>query len=137
MQLTKFTDYSLRCLIFLSQQQDRLVSIKHISEYYNISYEHLTKVVYKLTSLGYVESKKGKNGGVKIIDKTIGVSLGDLIVKLEPNMNIVECFNNQTNTCRITNTCRLKHYLHDANKAFISSLNKHTLKDAAQNNILY
>lgn len=137
MQLTKFTDYSLRCLIYLANQQGNVVSIKNISEYYDISYEHLTKVVHTLSSFGYIESKKGKNGGVKLAEKTISVNLGDLIVKLEPNMDLVECFDNKTNTCRITNTCKLKHYLHNANKAFIASLNKHTLQDVAQSNILY
>lgn len=62
MQLTKFTDYSLRCLVYLSARKDSYVSIRTISDYYNISYEHLTKVVHNLSNLGYVESKKGKNG---------------------------------------------------------------------------
>lgn len=85
MQLTKFTDYSLRCLIYLSGKQDSYISVKHMSEYYNISYQHLTKVVHTLSLLGYVESKKGKNGGVKIANKVTNVRLGDLVVELEPN----------------------------------------------------
>ncbi|MBP9777649.1 MAG: Rrf2 family transcriptional regulator [Rickettsiaceae bacterium] len=137
MQLTKFTDYSLRCLIYLANKQDDIVSIRNISEYYDISYEHLTKIAHTLSSLGYIESKKGKNGGVKLAEKTMSVKLGDLIAKLEPNMDLVECFDSKTNTCRITNTCRLKHYLHEANRAFIASLNRHTLQDVAQSNILY
>lgn len=136
MQLTKFTDYSLRCLIYLSGKQDNYISIKHMSEYYNISYEHLTKVVHTLSLLGYVESKKGKNGGVKITDKTTNVRLGDLIVELEPNMDIVECFDSKTNTCRITSSCKLKFYLNDAKKSFINTLNKYTLADVSSSKII-
>lgn len=129
MQLTKFTDYSLRCLMYLSNADNRLVSIKTISEHYNISYEHLTKVVNNLVNLGYVESKKGKNGGVRLVADVSKLLLGDLVVTLEPNMNLVECFDKVNNTCTITDHCKLKHYLYDAKKAFINSLNKYTLKD--------
>lgn len=130
MQLTKFTDYSLRCLMYLSNADGKLVSIRTISEHYNISYEHLTKVVNNLVNLGYVEGKKGKNGGVRLVADVNKLRLGDLVVILEPNMNLVECFDKKNNTCKIINNCKLKHYLYDAKKAFIDSLNKYTLKDS-------
>lgn len=129
MQLTKFTDYSLRCLVYLSARKDSYVSIRTISDYYNISYEHLTKVVHNLSNLGYVESKKGKNGGVKLLADASKLRLGDLVEILEPNMNLVECFDKKTNTCKIINNCKLKHCLYDAKKEFINSLNQYSLQD--------
>jgi Rrf2 family transcriptional regulator, nitric oxide-sensitive transcriptional repressor len=132
MQLTVFTDYGLRALMFLAAHPDRLCSVREIAEHYNISYNHLVKVVHRLSQLGYVDSLKGKGGGIKLGPETISRRLGDLVKALEPNMNIVECFNRDTNFCRITNSCQLKHYLLDANSAFLASLNKYTLADTVR-----
>lgn len=131
MQLTKFTDYSLRCLLYLSNHPDKYTSIKQISEFYQISYEHLTKVAHTLAVEGYIESKKGKNGGIILTNKALNEKFGNLVVKLEPNMDIVECFNSETNTCRITTSCKLKFYLNEAKLAFIDKLNKYKLSDVS------
>jgi Rrf2 family nitric oxide-sensitive transcriptional repressor len=79
--------------------------------------------------LGYVDSVRGKGGGIRLAQAASSLPLGSLIEALEQNMNLVECFDPATNTCRITKICRLKHYLRDANAAFIASLNQHTLAD--------
>ncbi|MGZ9097345.1 MAG: Rrf2 family transcriptional regulator [Micavibrio sp.] len=129
MQLTIFTDYGLRSLMYLAAQPDRLCSIREIADHYGVSYNHLVKVAHRLSQLGYVLSVKGRGGGLKLAKDTLTLKLGDLIQTLEPNMDIVECFNRDMNTCRITNSCRLKHYLFDAKGAFVASLNNHTLAD--------
>ncbi len=136
MQLTKFTDYSLRCLMYLAAQKGNLVSVKIISEYYNISYEHLTKVVHKLSVLGYIESKKGKNGGITLALNPEQLLLGDLVKKLEPNMNFAECFDPKTNTCKIIVSCQLKHYLYEAQQAFLKTLNKYTLANLSKSGLI-
>ena len=61
----------------------------------------------------------GKGGGIKIAQRADKLQLGDLVRALEPNLDIVECFNKDTNTCRIANACQLKHYLFDAKQAFL------------------
>lgn len=132
MQLTIFTDYGLRSLMFLAKQPDRLCSVREIADHYGVSYNHLVKVVHRLSQLGYVHSVKGKGGGISLAEDALALKLGDLVQALEPNMDVVECFNRDTNTCRITDTCKLKHYLFDASKAFLASLNKHTLADTVQ-----
>ena len=137
MQLTIFTDYGLRSLMFLAAHQNRLCSVREISIHYGISYNHLVKVTHRLSQLGYIQSVKGKGGGIKLAENAISLKLGDLVKTLEPNMDIVECFNRDTNTCRITGTCQLKHYLFDANKAFVASLNNHTLADTVKNKNLF
>lgn len=129
MQLTLFTDYALRTLIYLASRPEDLSSVKEISEYYGISRNHLVKVVHKLALLGYIKTTKGKGGGIQIAQGTEKLRLGDLISQLEPNMNMVECFDPKTNTCRITNTCRLKHYLFEATQDFVKTMNKYTLAD--------
>lgn len=127
MQLTMFTDYALRSLMFIASHPDRLSSVKEISEHYDISRNHLVKVIHKLATLGYIVTTKGKGGGLAMAKNPEDLRLGDLVQQLEANMDIVECFNKETNTCRIINSCQLKHYLMEANAAFVNTLNKYTL----------
>jgi Rrf2 family nitric oxide-sensitive transcriptional repressor len=137
MQLTTFTDYGLRALMFLSAHPDRLCSIREVADYYKISYNHLVKVAHRLAQLGFIDSTKGKGGGIKLAKRADQLKLGDLVRSLEPSMDVVECFNRDTNTCRITDSCQLKHYLSDAKKDFLSSLNRHTLADTVKNKKLF
>ena len=129
MQLTFFTDYGLRTLIYLAAFPDRRCSVREISAYYDISRNHLVKVVHRLAQLDYITSAKGKGGGLFLVKSTLSLPLGDLVLSLEKNMDIVECFNTETNRCRITEACQLKHFIYEANAAFIASLNTRTLAD--------
>lgn len=137
MQLTVFTDYGLRSLMYLAAHPDRLCSVKEIAEHYGISRNHLVKVVHRLAQLEYIISSKGKGGGIRLAHDPCTLKLGDLVRALEPNMNVVECFDRETNTCRIISGCQLKHFLFDASQAFINSLNMHTLADAVKNKDLF
>ena len=129
MQLTIFTDYGLRALMFLAAHREKMCNVREVSEHYGVSYNHMVKVVHRLVQLGYVESTKGKGGGIRLAKGAEKNRLGDLVRMLEPNMDIVECFNRDTNTCRVTESCQLKHYLFAAKQAFLESLNRHTLGD--------
>lgn len=131
MQLTLFTDYALRSLMYLAAHPHKISSVKEIAEHYGISRNHLVKVVHKLAQLDYIESSKGKGGGIRLARDAKNIKLGDLIKQLEP-MKIVECFDNQTNTCRMTNSCQLKHYLYEAGQSFITTINKYTLADTVK-----
>ena len=91
MQITIFTDYGLRSLMFLAARPERLCNVREISDHYGISYNHLVKVIHRLSQLGYVQSIKGKGGGVKLAKEATTLRLGDLVKALEPNMDIVEC----------------------------------------------
>jgi Rrf2 family nitric oxide-sensitive transcriptional repressor len=137
MQLTIFTDYGLRSLMYLAAHPDRRCSVREVAEHYGISRNHLVKVVHRLAQLGYIDSSKGKGGGIKIAQRADKLKLGDLVRALEPNMDIVECFNKDTNTCRIASACQFKHYLFDAKQAFLASLDKHTLADAVRDKSLF
>lgn len=133
MQLTVFTDYGLRSLMYLATNPKKKCSVREVAEHYGISRNHLVKVVHRLAQLGYITSSKGKGGGIQIAQDAEALRLGDLVCKLEPNMYLVECFDLKTSTCTVVNSCRLKHYLVDANIAFIDSLNRYTLADAVAN----
>lgn len=119
--------------MYLAAHSERLSSVKEVAEHYGISRNHLVKVVHRLSQLGYIEAKKGKGGGIRIAKDTIKLRLGDVVAKLEPNMNMVECFNAETNTCSITNSCQLKHYLFEATQSYFDVLNQYTLADTVTN----
>ncbi len=129
MHLTSFTDYGLRTLMYLGARPNMRASVKEISEYYGISRNHLVKVVHRLSQLGYVEATKGKGGGVRISKDALKLRLGDLIAEFEPNMYMAECFDAETNTCRITQGCQLKHYLLEATQSYTDVLNQYTVAD--------
>lgn len=137
MQLTVFTDYGLRSLMYLAVNKGRQCSVRDIAEHYGISRNHLVKVVHRLAQLGYVNSSKGKGGGIQLAHGPDTLRLGDLVRVLEPNMDLVECFDRETNTCTVVSACTLRHFLADANKAFLDALNRHTLADAVANRTLF
>lgn len=137
MQITQFTDYGLRTLMYLAAQPERMCSVRVVAEHYGISYNHLVKVVHRLAQEGYLSSSKGKGGGIRLAHDASKLQIGDLVQKLEPNMHLVECFDRETNTCKIIAGCRLKHYLAEANRAFIDNLNRHSLQDCVDNPLLF
>lgn len=137
MQLTIFTDYGFRSLMYLAANPARLCSVREIADHYGISYNHLVKVIHRLSQIGYVVSTKGKGGGIKLAVNPATLKLGDIVRTLEPNMDLVECFDKDTNTCRITGSCRLKHILFDAKQSFIDTLNRHTLADTFHKQLIF
>lgn len=115
--------------MYLAARPQEVHSVKEIAEHYGISRNHLVKVVHRLSQLAYISTSKGKGGGIRLVPETEKLGLGDIMMQLETDMNIAECFNPQTNTCLITEDCQLKHYLFDARQAFITAMNLHTLAD--------
>lgn len=130
MELTAFTDYSLRLLIYLGREPDKLASIDMVADYYQVSRHHIAKIVNRLSELGYIETIRGKNGGIRLGMSPEAINIGTLVLQTEPHFNIVECFDSKTNTCRLNNCCALKGILAQARNAFIKTLRAHTLADA-------
>lgn len=131
MNLTKFTDYSLRVLLYLAERPEKLSRITEIAEWYGISKPHLVKVVHQLAQFGYVKSVQGRNGGIYLNKPSSDITVGQIVRQTEPDFHVVECFDATNNTCRITNHCSLKHALHNATNAFLTVLDKTTLASLA------
>lgn len=129
MRLTAFTDYCLRVLIYVGSKQDGLSTITEISESYSISRNHLMKVVYRLGQLGYLETVRGKNGGLRLGCRPETVRLGSLIEQTEEDWTLVECFEPGNRACRIGSACVLRHAFGEALDAFLSTMNRYTLAD--------
>jgi Rrf2 family nitric oxide-sensitive transcriptional repressor len=128
MRLTSFTDYTLRTLIYLALRPDRLTTIANIARAYDISANHLMKVVHRLAASGDVATVRGQHGGLRLARPASEISIGDVIRRTEPDMALVACFD-QTQRCVIQEGCVLQHALSDALAAFLAVLDRYTLAD--------
>ncbi|MEX2474484.1 Rrf2 family transcriptional regulator [Marinobacter sp.] len=131
MHITRYTDYSIRVLIYLSAQGDRLTTIQEIADSYEISKNHLMKVVHQLNKKGYIETVRGKKGGMRLHMSPVDINMGILVRESEPDMNIVECFTSK-NACRIAPVCGLQSMFAEALAAFLNTLDNYTLADVIQ-----
>lgn len=133
MRLTLYTDYSLRVLIYLAYKKDQMVTISELADFYKISRNHLVKVVHNLGIQGYIQTTRGKNGGLKLARHANEIVIGDVVRKMEPDFELLECFNAVTDQCVITRSCSLKSVLIGARDDFLATLDKHTIADAVKN----
>lgn len=129
MRLTTYTDYALRVLMYLGLQGDDFSTIQEIAEQYGISKNHLMKLVHVLGRLGYVETVRGKKGGLRLARRPNEITVGEIVRHLEPDMALVECFRDTDAHCRIVENCILKCALGEALNRFLSTLDQYTLSD--------
>lgn len=129
MQISKFTDYAFRSLIYLAQNKDELATVDKLSNYLEVSEHHMKKVIHKLAKTEYIVSIKGRNGGLKLGVDPKDINLGKVLIATEENLKLVDCMNN-TKTCPLINSgCKLKGVLSDSLQSFINELSKYTLED--------
>ena len=162
MRLTNYSDYALRSLIYLAVKPEphKLANISDIADSYNISKSHLTKIIHQLGQLGYIDSVRGKNGGIRLARAPKDINLGVLIKQIEADFALVECFvvpatNDETGKgqpnsaltlidataspsisklgCVISPVCQLKSVFYEALTAFIAVLERYTLADIINN----
>jgi Rrf2 family nitric oxide-sensitive transcriptional repressor len=133
MRLTVYSDYSLRVLMYLALHADRRPTIAEIAKSYGISKNHLMKVVYELGVAGYVETVRGKNGGLRLARPPAAIGLGEIVRHTEPDMALVPCFDAAATPCVISPACTLRRALHEATTAFLAVLDRYTLADLVRN----
>ncbi len=124
MQLTRYTDYSVRVLTHLSTYPDRLSCIAEIAQAFGISRNHLMKVVQDLGQSGYVETVRGRNGGIRLRRPPQDINLGALVRHTEKHFDVVDCPN-----CLIASACQMTNVFAQATRAFLSVLDQYTLAD--------
>ena len=129
MQLTAYTDYSLRVLMYLAVHEDQLSTITEMASAYDISKNHLMKIVHQLGQQGFIETVRGRGGGLRLGQAASRVNLGQVVRQMEPHFNIVECFDHSTNHCPISPACGLTRVLIEARDAFFAVLDRYTLAD--------
>lgn len=128
MRLTVFSDYALRVLLVLASRTDALVTITDISTAFAISDAHLTKVANVLGKTGWVDTVRGRNGGMRLAIDPRRLRLGDVVQRLEADFALVECFG-EDDHCVLTGGCGLQQALALAMKAFLAELDRYTLAD--------
>lgn len=124
MRLTRYTDYALRVLIYLGARPEKLCSISEISRAYDISQNHLMKVVNDLVNAGYLESTRGRFGGIKLARPPVEINVGAVIRHTEDGFDLVDC-----GRCVIAPACGLTGVLRKALSAFLAVLDDYTLAD--------
>lgn len=131
MRLTLHTDYALRTLIYLGLRRDRRVSIREIATAHRISENHLVKVVHKLGRGGFVETTRGKGGGLRLARPPEQIRIGDVVRFTEEDMALAACFQapGEGGGCALINVCRLQSLLGEALGAFMAVLDGQTLAD--------
>jgi Rrf2 family nitric oxide-sensitive transcriptional repressor len=126
MQLTRFTDYALRVLLYVGKERGRVCTMGEIAAYYRISLEHLRKVVHRMARLGYLESKRGRGGGLLLGRAPERIRIGEVIVALEGGAHVIDCDALQ---CVLRPSCSLERALDRAARAFVDAMNDVTLAD--------
>ncbi|MGH8736545.1 MAG: RrF2 family transcriptional regulator [Burkholderiales bacterium] len=129
MRLTTFSDYSLRVLMYLGVHDGRLATVGEVAAAYGVSENHLVKVVHYLAQQGYIETIRGKGGGMRLARLPAKINVGEVVRGTEESLTLVECFDKATSGCRIDAACLLKGMLSRAMDAFFAALDRHTLAD--------
>ncbi len=133
MRVTTFSDFALRVLMYLAVQEDRRATVDEIAAAYGISSNHLTKVVHLLGRAGWVQTVRGKGGGLRLGQPAESIRLGEVVRLCEGNAAYVECMvADLSHHCRIAPACKLSSILSGAFKVFYAELDKHTLADLVQ-----
>jgi Rrf2 family nitric oxide-sensitive transcriptional repressor len=128
MKLNLQTDYALRVLIYVGTNAETLSTIQEIAEAFSISNAHLMKVVHRLGKEGYLDTVRGKNGGMRLNRRPEAIRVGDVVRSIEEDLAIVGCLGQEA-FCQIQGPCVLRRALREATNAFLAVLDKYTLAD--------
>jgi len=134
MQISRYTDYALRILIYLALQPEKRVRLHDIADAYGISYNHLVKVVGALHECHLVDPKRGRKGGLMLGKEPVDINVGYVVREFEANMNLLECFDAATNRCPIAPVCPATGVFFEARKAFMAVLDRYTVADVVAGN---
>ena len=129
MRLTGFTDYALRVLMYVGAKGESLSTVEEIADAYGISRHHLTKVVHRLGQLGYLETLRGKRGGIRLAQDPAEINLGAVVRQTEDDLTLVPCLPGGGPPCRLVPVCVLKGLVGEALAAFLGVFDGHTLAD--------
>jgi Rrf2 family nitric oxide-sensitive transcriptional repressor len=127
-QLTRYSDYSLRVLIYLALDPERVATVDEVARSYGVSRDHLTKVVHRLGQRGFVATLRGRKGGFRLARAPHEIAVGDVVRATEDNLALVDCFG-ASGRCAIDPVCGLRPVLHEALAAFLDVLDGYTLAD--------
>ncbi len=129
MQISKFTDYAFRALIYLARNREKNATVDSLAEYLEVSEHHMKKVIHKLAKTEYIISTKGRNGGLRLGVDPREINLGKVLIATEENLSLVECMDNAKLCPLMTSGCKLKGIISNSLQSFINELSQYTLED--------
>ncbi len=136
MRLTLHTDYALRVLMYVGVKREALSTIPEIVERFDISKGHVMKVVHRLAQKGYLETTRGKRGGMRLARKPEQINIGAVVRDMEEELGVLGCLQGLQGYCRIEECCLLRTALRDATNAFLATLDRYTLQDLVKPRLL-
>ena len=128
MKLTNHTNYAIRMLMYCSSK-DGLASVREIANFYDLPEKFLFKILNSLTGCGYVETIRGRSGGIRLAKPADQILLGDVIRDIEETFKLAECFDASEISCPLVGTCGLNQALSRALDSFFDVLNEYTIDD--------
>jgi len=133
LRLTQYSNFALRTLQLVALRSPAIVSVDDVSRAHGISKSHLVKVAYDLSQRGYIETIRGRKGGMRLARPADTITVGEIVRWTEAPLELVECFNPETNTCPLEGVCHLSRGLQRALRAFLSVLDDLTIADISYN----
>lgn len=128
MRLTLHTDFALRVLIQVGLNGGKLTTIQDIAESFDISRQHLMKIVNDLGQKGYLDTVRGRNGGIRLKRAPAAINVGQVVRDTEDRLDVIGCLG-ERGYCRIERVCVLRGALSEATDAFLGVLDGYTLAD--------
>ncbi|MEE9314136.1 MAG: Rrf2 family transcriptional regulator [Rhizobiaceae bacterium] len=133
MKLTSYTNYALRSLQLAALRTPNLIRVDDVAEIHNLSRPHIVKIVHELGKAGYLHTVRGRNGGFRLAKPASEIVVGDIVRITEGPLDVVECFNPETNSCPLIGICKLSKAMMKATEAFMAVLDDLTIADIASN----
>lgn len=135
MQLSKFSDYSFRALIYLAQHNETLNTIENMAAELKISQNHLKKIIHELSRGNFIQTFRGRDGGIKLAKNPEDIELSEVLIYTESNTDFVECLKHSSDytKCPYQINCNLKTIINKAKESFIREFKEHSLQDLLQN----
>lgn len=133
MRMTLHTDYALRMLIYLASRPGRICTVSEVADAYRLSRNHLLKVALRLRRMGFIDTTRGRAGGIRLAKSPAEINLGALVRGTEEDFSLVECMQGTGGACVISPVCRLKGIFGEALEAYLAVLDRYTLADATRN----
>jgi len=130
MRLNLKTDYALRILLHAAKNKEKLITSTEVAERYNITQANVTQIVNTLKKKGYLNVKRGRyGGGFTLSAPPEEMRIGNIIKDIEPDLDLVQCFSKERNTCPVIDNCKLAGLMYSGLNAFLEKMNEQTLAD--------
>lgn len=133
MRLTNFTNYALRMLQYTALRGERISRVTDIAMIHQVSVHHMVKIANLLGREGYLETIRGRSGGVRLARPADAITVGEIVRLTEAPLELAECFNSDSNSCPLIGVCRLSKTWRKALDAFLEVLDGVTIADIAGN----